>query len=158
MTDRSTLESIVQEMYRARDFNDVDALMNWMDPACRFRIVGTDRLGPITQRVEDPVSLRATLTALMENWDLSGLVNTGLCIDGDTAFVHRVGQVRFIPTNTSFDTELVDKFTFRDGRVVELTEFADTLSVAETVGVVAREVARELPLRVSPADAENIHA
>lgn len=146
MTDRTTLDSTIQEIYRARDADDIDALMNWIDPACSFRIVGTGRLGPMTRRVDDPVSLRATLMALMENWDLSGVGNTGVCIEGDTVYVHRTGTVLFIPTDTRFDTEFVDKFTFRDGRVVELTEFVDTLLVAETAGLVA------------PAVVENIHA
>ncbi len=134
MTDRGTLESTIGEIYRARDADDIDALMNWIDPACSFRIVGTGRLGP-TQKVDDSASVRATLMALMENWNLPGVGNTGLCIEGDTVFVHRAGTVRFIPTDTRFDTEFVDKFTFRNGRVVELTEFVDTLSVAEATGL-----------------------
>lgn len=146
MTDRSTLESTIREIYRARDAGDIDALMKWIHPACSFRVVGTGRLGPMTQKVDDPISLRATLMALMESWDLSAVQDSGLHIDGDTAFVHRAGQVRFIPTETRFETEIVDKFMFRDGRVVELTEFVDTLLVAETAGLVA------------PAVADDIHA
>jgi ketosteroid isomerase-like protein len=159
MTDRGTLESTIGEIYRARDADDIDALMNWVDPACSFRIVGTGRLGPTTQKVDDCASLRATLMALMENWDLTGVGNTGLCIEGDTVFVHRAGTVRFIPTDTRFDTEFVDKFTFRNGRVVELTEFVDTLSVAEAAGLVAPESAQGAQaVDLAPAYAEGIHA
>ena len=158
MTDRSTLESAIQEIYRARDANDIDALMEWIDPGCSFRIAGTGRLGPMTQPVDDPVSLRTTLMALMESWDLADVGNAGLHIDGDTAFVHRAGQVRFIPTDTRFDTEFVDKFTFRDGHVVELIEFVDTLAVAETVGIITPMLDQELAASVAPVYAQNIPA
>ncbi len=53
MTDRSELESIVQTIYKARQDNDIDALMAFFDPACSFRIVGSDRLGSMTQTVDD---------------------------------------------------------------------------------------------------------
>lgn len=36
--------------------------------------------------------------------------------------------MRFIPTDTRFETELLDMVTVRGGKVVEVVEFADTQS------------------------------
>ncbi|MET4687062.1 ketosteroid isomerase-like protein [Sinorhizobium fredii] len=32
----------------------------------------------------------------------------------------------------------MDKFTFKEGRVIDFAEFVDTLEVAETVGLLSR--------------------
>jgi ketosteroid isomerase-like protein len=136
MTDRSELESTVQAIYKARRDNDIDALMVFFDPACSFRIVGSDRLGSMTQTVDDSESLRNVMTSFMNNWDFSKLNTTSLHVDGDTVFAHRSGQVRFIPSDVWNNTEFIDKFTFKDGLVVDLAEFIDTLQVAETMGLV----------------------
>ncbi len=137
MTDRSELESAVRMIYGARNENDIDTIMAWFDPACRFRIVGSAWLGPMTQPVNGTDSIRSSIQALLDNWDLSGVSIVSLHVDGDTVCVHRAGQVRFIPSDTSKDMELMDKFTFKDGRVVDFAEFVDTLEVAETVGLLS---------------------
>ncbi|WP_018240191.1 nuclear transport factor 2 family protein [Ensifer sp. BR816] len=138
MADRSELERAVQTIYGARNENDLDTIMAWFDPACRFRIVGSTWLGLMTQPVNGTDSIRSSIQALLENWDLSGVSTVSLHVDGDTVCVHRAGPVRFIPSNTSKEMELMDKFTFKDGRVVDFAEFVDTLEVAETVGLLSR--------------------
>jgi ketosteroid isomerase-like protein len=40
--------------------------------------------------------------------------------------VHSRLVVRYHPTETTFSTDALDLFTFEDGKIVELVEFADT--------------------------------
>ncbi|MDE1992543.1 MAG: nuclear transport factor 2 family protein [Rhizobiaceae bacterium] len=136
MVERSDIERAVQAIYQARDGNDLDGLMALTHPDCGFRIVGSDRLGQMTQRAAGPESLRGTLGALMGIWDFSGLRTISVHIDGNTAFVHRSGPVRFVPADRTIETEIVDKLTFRDGALVEIEEFIDTLQAAEIAGLV----------------------
>jgi ketosteroid isomerase-like protein len=135
MTDRSELESAIHAFYRLRNENDIDGIMAWLDPHCSFRIVGNDRLGSLTQRVNDRETLRLAIEAILENWDLSEMGIVDLHVDRDTIFAHRAGRIRFIPTNTVINTELLDKITFRDGLIIDFVEFVDTLLVADTTGL-----------------------
>ncbi|HEV7305821.1 nuclear transport factor 2 family protein [Ensifer sp.] len=134
MTDRAVLEEVVRGVYAARNANDVDGILRHLEPDCRFRIVG-NRLGPITIAVDTPNAVRGMLEDLIANWDITGMDTVGLHVDGDTVIVHRAGTIRFIPSDRRESTEIIDKFTFRDRRITDVTEFVDTLFVAETVGL-----------------------
>ncbi|MGE6785988.1 nuclear transport factor 2 family protein [Ensifer adhaerens] len=135
MTERNVLETRVRALYLARNGNDLDTMMAQLDPDFSFRIVGTGRLGAMALAVNTPETVRGSFAALVENWDLSEMEMIGCFADGDTIVVHRAGFVRYIPTQARKRTEIIDKFTFRDGRIVDLTEFVDTLFVAETMGL-----------------------
>lgn len=135
MTERSVLETRIRALYLARNVNDLDTMMAQLDPDFSFRIVGNGRLGTMALGVNTPETVRSSFQALVENWDLSEMEMVGAYADGDTIVVHRAGVVCFIPSQTRQRTEIIDKFTFRDGWIVDLTEFVDTLFVAETIGL-----------------------
>lgn len=135
MTERSVLETRVRALYVARNANDIDTMMAQLDPDFSFRIVGSGRLGPLTIAVNTPETVRSSFLSLVNDWDLSEMEMVGAYVDGDTIVVHRAGVVRFIPSQMRERTEIIDKFTFRNGRIFDLTEFVDTLFVAETVGL-----------------------
>ena len=136
MMDRSELERTVRAFYRARNDNDLDAVMSLVDPDASFRIVGNYRLGPLAHMIEGASEIRARFADLMANWDLSDMDIESMQVDGHTAVVHRTGPLRFIPDDRFFDTEMMDKLTFRNGRLIEFTEFVDTLLAAEIIGFV----------------------
>ncbi|MGO4621236.1 nuclear transport factor 2 family protein [Ensifer sp. 2YAB10] len=137
MTERSILETRVRALYSARDVNDLDTMMAQLDPEFSFRIVGNGRLGTMALAVNTPETVRSSFEALVQNWDLSEMEMVGAYVDGDTIVVHRAGVVCFVPSQTLERTEIIDKFTFRNGRIVDLTEFVDTLFVAETIGLLS---------------------
>ncbi|PTM93379.1 nuclear transport factor 2 family protein [Mycoplana dimorpha] len=136
MTDRSELERTAQALYQARNDNDVDAMMSFVDPDASFHIAGNYRLGPLTHVVDGAAEIRARFSDLVEAWDLSGMDYDSMYVDGDTVLVHRTGSVRYIADDSRFPTEILDKLTFRDGRIVAFTEFVDTLMAAEAIGFV----------------------
>jgi ketosteroid isomerase-like protein len=134
MDEKSNIAQTVRKIYAARRENDVDALMVFTDPDCSFRIVGNEGLGDMTKKAIGSAAVRQTLQALVGVWDFAKIETTSLHVDGDTAFAHRSGQVRFNPTGNLYDTEFVDKLTFRNGRLIELVEFIDTLQAAKIIG------------------------
>lgn len=136
MTDRETLEGIVNKLYEARAVNDVDGLMSWAGPGFSFCLVGSGKLAPMAQRVCEPAAVDTAIRTLVDHWDMSRVQTTRLYVDGDTVFAHRAGVLRFNPTGKEIETEYIDRFTFKDGKIVDITEFVDTLLVAETVGLV----------------------
>ena len=136
MGNGSTLQDTMHAFYKVRNASDVDGIFGYLDPTCSFRIAGTDKLGTFTQRFDEPVGLRAAVTALVGDWDLSGLSTVSSHADGDTVFVHRKGDVRFIPTGAVIDTEVLDKVRFDSGKIVEYVQFIDTYLVAQTAGLI----------------------
>ena len=136
MSNRETLLKAVEDFYESRARAHIEDHLNHIHPECYYRIVGTDRLGPFTQAAATPESIRAAAQATFDAWDMSGLRIVTFNTDGDTAFIHRSGRVRFIPDDSkSLDTELMDKITFKDGKVVEYLQFVDTYAVAKVIGL-----------------------
>jgi ketosteroid isomerase-like protein len=137
MSDRSALEAAAANFYEKRGRADLEEALKLYHPDCSFRLVGTDQLGAFTQPVQTLEALRGTAKHLFETWDLSGLHSVSVNVDGDTVFVHRAGPVRHTPSDTSFDTEMMDVFTFKDGLILDYKQFVDTYKVAEVTGIIA---------------------
>ncbi|CAN7215535.1 nuclear transport factor 2 family protein [Rhizobium sp. LjRoot30] len=135
MASKEELIHAVQELYNARRAKDLDGLMSFTDPACSYRIVGGERLGAEATKVDDPEILRQHHEVLMNTWDFCNLQISSIHVDGDTVFVHHAGQVSFVPSGACFAAEFMDKITFRDGRVIDVVQFIDTLQAAKVMGI-----------------------
>jgi ketosteroid isomerase-like protein len=137
MADSTDLHALTEEFYAARNTGDAaQAILDRFAPDGSFQILGPDRLGPFTQRFEGLDALRLAATELVRTWDLSGMVNVSIYTHGDTTLTHRKGKVRYLPTNREFETEFMDKMTFRNGKIVEYVQFIDTLGIAEAAGMI----------------------
>lgn len=140
MTDRQAILAAVENHYAMRNTEDPAKVLATIHPDCCHRIVGTDRLAPFTQvNRGDEETLRKAVDSLVRDWDLSGLQNLNIYIDEqqNTAVIQRKGTVLHKASGIKFDTELVDKLTFRDGRIVEYDQFVDTYHVAKEMGMIA---------------------
>jgi ketosteroid isomerase-like protein len=137
MTDRQAILAAVQNHYAMRNTEDPAKVLATIHPECCHRIVGTDRLAPFTQVNRGEDALRKAVDSLVGAWDLSGLENLNIYIDEqqNTALIHRKGRVRHKDTGITFDTELIDKLAFKDGRIVEYDQFVDTYHVAKEMGM-----------------------
>jgi ketosteroid isomerase-like protein len=135
MTDRETLEGVVNTLYAARAVNDIGAMMALAGPDFSFRMVGSGRLTPMTQQVSEPAAVDTAVQTLVAHWDMSKVKTTSLHVDGNTVFAHRAGVIRYTPNGKEVETEFLDRFTFKDGKIVDMTQFVDTLMIADTVGL-----------------------
>lgn len=136
MSDRQAMEAVVAKLYDDRNGDNIEGIFTALHPECEFRIAGTDRLGQFTRAADTPEAIRGTVQALKKDWDLSGMSMISLHIDGNTALAHRAGTIRHIPTGESFDTEFLDKISFKDGKVVKFIEFIDTYQIAGAAGLI----------------------
>ena len=139
MTDRQAILAAVENHYAMRNTEDPAKVLATIHPDCRHRIVGNDRLAPFTQINQGEDALRKAVDSLVGEWDLSGLRNLNIYIDEqqNTARVQRKGTVLHKEKGIKFDTEMIDKLTFRDGRIVEYDQFVDTYHVAKEMGMIA---------------------
>lgn len=134
MAARSILKNAVADFYKARGGLDLEKSMSFFDDNCCFRIVGTNKLLPFTQTTQTLTQLTAVARGLFDNWDLKGLKTVNAYFDGDVVLVHRLGKVLHRPSKKKFETEMMDKFTFKDGKIIEYLQFVDTYGIADAAG------------------------
>lgn len=128
MTSGADLKDIVKQIYQARGEGDLDRLMSFFGDNCVFRVAGNRHLAQLTDPVVGSAALREAMRHFIDTWEMKDLKFVDVHIDGDVALVHREGHMRHI--STDFDTEIMDKITFDNGKVIEVVEFLDTLQVA----------------------------
>ena len=137
MTDRQAILAAVENHYAMRNTEDPAEVLATIHPDCCHRIVGNDRLAPFTQVNRGADNLHEAVHRLVGDWDLSGLQNVNIYIDEqqNAALIHRKGSVLHKATGIKFDTEMIDKLAFKDGRIVEYDQFVDTYHVAKEMGM-----------------------
>lgn len=137
MTSRQAILAAVENHYAMRNTEDPAKVLATIHPECCHRIVGNDRLAPFTQVNRGEDALHSAVHDLVGQWDLSGLKNLNIYIDEqqNTALVQRKGMVLHKVSGIKFDTEMIDKLTFKDGRIVEYDQFVDTYQVAKEMGL-----------------------
>lgn len=133
LTDRGALERVIAEFYDARGIRDLEKSMSFFADKCHFRIVGTDRLLPFTQPTGSRAELTEMARELFDHWDLKDLQTVKVYVDGNVALIHRAGNVKH-RSGTSFHTEMMDKLTFENGKIVEYLQFLDTYQIAGVAG------------------------
>jgi len=133
MTSGADLKEIVRQIFEARAEGDLDQLMSFIGDNCVFRIAGSRDLTPLTDPVVGHAALRATMRQFIDTWEMKALEFVDICVEGNVALVHRKGQMRH--GTTHFNTEVMDKMTFDNGKLVECVEFIDTLQTASLLNI-----------------------
>jgi ketosteroid isomerase-like protein len=131
MTDRKTIEAVIDRCYGARQKGDIETLMAAFDADAVFELAGSKELTPVTEAARGHQNIRAAMTGLIAAFDFIDREIISLVIDGERAAVHSRVKIRFVPRDRTFTTDLLDSFLFRDGKIVELMEFADTALIRD---------------------------
>jgi ketosteroid isomerase-like protein len=54
-----------------------------------------------------------------------------MVIDGERAAVHSHVKIKYVPRDRTITTDLLDLFHFKNGKIIELVEFADTALIKD---------------------------
>ena len=131
VTDRETVKTLIERAYESRRMGDIEAIMAFFHPESTFTLAGSNQHSAAAGRAQGHGALRTTLAGLIETFEFIERDIISLVIDGEKAAVHCRVKLRFIPKDRTVTTDLLDLWTFRDGKVVELIEFIDTALVNE---------------------------
>jgi ketosteroid isomerase-like protein len=131
MTDRGTIEALIDRCYAARQKGDIEALMAAFDPDAVFELAGSKELVPAAEAARGHQNIRAAMTGLIAVFDFMDRDIISMVIDGERAAVHSRAKIKFVPQDRTFTTDLLDSFHFKDGKIVELLEFADTALIRD---------------------------
>jgi ketosteroid isomerase-like protein len=126
MASREAMIDTIYRAYDARGKGDIEGLMAAFHPNAVFELKGEKELVEIAGAVQGHANLRAAMTGFIEAFEFLHRDIVSAMVEGDRAAVHSRLTIRFIPKDTVFKSELLDAFKFKDGKIVELVEFADT--------------------------------
>jgi ketosteroid isomerase-like protein len=136
MTDRKTIEALIEKSYNARKTGNVEDLMSAFHPEAVFELVGSKATLAVAGASRGHQDVQTTLTGFVEAFEFIHRDIISITIDGDRAAVHSRIKVRFIAGNKTVTTDILDSFRFKDGKIIELVEFADTALIKDMMSVV----------------------
>ena len=94
-----------------------------------FRLVGDKKALEVAGSVQGHGGLREALGGFIATFEFVERQILNELVEGDRAAVRLI--VRYNPTNTTRTTECLDLLKFQDGKIIELTEFADTAQIRD---------------------------
>ena len=126
MTDREAILALIEQAYEARKTGNIEGIMSHFHLDGKFELVGSKSHTAAAGSAQGHQEIRATLTGLISAFEFVERDIVSIVIDGERAAVHSRVKLRFIPKDKAVTTDLLDVWKFENGKIVELTEFADT--------------------------------
>jgi ketosteroid isomerase-like protein len=126
MTDRKTIEDVIDRCYAARQQGDIETLMAAFDKDGAFGLAGSKKMVAAVGTARGDQAIRANMTGLIAAFDFIHRDIICIVIDDERAAVHSRVKIKYVPRDATFTTDLLDLFQFKDGKIAELVEFADT--------------------------------
>ena len=126
MAGREAIQALIHEAYEARRKGDLDGVVTAFHDGGRFELSAEPKTFALAGAIEGHSNLRQAMTQFIANFQFVQRDILSLIVEGDHACVRSRVKVRFVPKSETFETEIVDLFRFKDGKIDELVEFADT--------------------------------
>ncbi len=131
MGNREVVLEQIRRAYAARDRGALDDLMAEFDPEAVFTLAGDEGCEGVAGSACGVPQVRERMAQLIDTFQFRERRVLTELVDGDRAAVHSRVTVRCAPKNVEQETEILDLFRLRDGKVIELIEFADTAVAAK---------------------------
>jgi ketosteroid isomerase-like protein len=134
MNDRAEIERLIMEAYAARKRGDVSAMGRIFAPDVHFQLAGSGNASAVAMQVAGMESFQTAVTGMIKTFDWLDQKILSMVIEGQKAAVHWRGRLRSTVTGDTVETELMDLFEIRDGRISSLIEFCDTALAGRMMG------------------------
>ena len=127
--DRNSMRALVEKAYAERDGGNVKGVVNAFHGDGVFHLIGDSKAFALAGAIEGHSNLEQAMTQFTRDFTFSGRKILSFVADGDSAAVH--SRLKVTHKNGTFDTDILDLFTFKDGKISELIEFADTAKIKQ---------------------------
>lgn len=127
--DRDLIEQRIETLLKLREAGDIAAMAAYAAPEIVYR-TSPGRPYPFHSRRDgkaECVELGIAINVAYEN--LGSTINH-LLIDGDRVALHRTAKVRNRGAGRVIEIDIWNFFKFRDGLIVEFSEYPDTATLA----------------------------
>jgi len=133
MGNREVILDVMRQAYEARGKGDLEGLMTAFHPDAVFTLVGDSRALEVAGSVHGHGSVREALRGFIATFDFLERQILSEVVEGDRAAVHSRLVVRYGPTEEIRTADVLDLLTFKDGKIIELVEFADTAQIRDMI-------------------------
>jgi ketosteroid isomerase-like protein len=131
VSDRESILEVIRRAYDARGKGDLDALMAAFHQDAVFTLIGDKKALEVTGSVHGHDAVREALRDFIATFDFVDRQILSEVVEGDRAAVHSCIVVRYGPTRQTWSADVLDLLTFKDGKIIELIEFADTAQIRD---------------------------
>jgi ketosteroid isomerase-like protein len=135
--DRDQAIGLIEAYYASRLANDVERCVAHFTDDARLRVAGSRDASPIAGSSSGAFALRRQAIELIGAWEWLAMRIESIMVEGDRVAVQFQLTTKFRPTGDLVNSELLDLFTLRKGKVASLVEFVDTALVALLVAKTA---------------------
>ena len=137
MTERSEIKDLIEKAYAARVEGDLDTLMTYFHPDCRFQLMGAAEREAICRPLEGCVAVRGQMSEFIGAFTFANFETLDVVVEGDRAAYHWRADITFVPTGRTETFQTLDLLSFEGGKVRSLAQFTDTAGVARITAVAA---------------------
>ena len=128
--DRDKTVALIEAYYASRLANDVERCVAHFTDDARLRVAGSRDASTIAGSSSGAFALRRQAIELIGAWEWIAMRIESITIEDDRVAVQFQLTTKFRPTGDLVQSELLDLFTLRDGKVASLVQFVDTALVA----------------------------
>jgi ketosteroid isomerase-like protein len=132
--DRDLLVQRTRSYFEWRAVFDIDSMTGMMAPDAVFRVLGSPTIIPFAGRFVGLAAIREAYRIKNTEYGLRHQDIRNLIVDGDTVAISRTAHLRHRGTCVARHVDFFDWLRFRDGLIVELTTFGDTMAIADLLG------------------------
>lgn len=122
MTDRLTIQALLDGLYAARVAGQLEPLCGYFAPGALFKIAGTSDGKPIAIEARGENAIHSWLAIMLKTFRLTEHEILSMLIDGTHAAVHWRARIHSKVTGVTVLTELVDLLEIANGFVVSYSE------------------------------------
>jgi len=133
MGNREAIVEVIRRAYKARGKGDPDALMATFHPDAVFTLIGDKKALEVTGSFHGHDGVREALRKFIAIFDFVDRQILSEVVEGDRAAVHSCLVVRYGPTKETWTADCLDLLTIKDGKIIELIEFADTAQIRDVI-------------------------
>lgn len=148
--DRAQIAAFIEKAYAARKAGDVEALVGMFRPDGVFRVAGAEETFPVSVSARGEKEIRERVHALVQNFRFMEIEPLDLIVEGDKAARRWRAKIKHVSSDTIYEMEAGDIWTFKDGKVASLIQFVDTAQVANLVTGAETGLFREPSSRTAP--------
>jgi ketosteroid isomerase-like protein len=129
--DRELIEKRVRALLEMRTAGDLRAMLDLAAEDIVYNVRGNWAAFPYTRPVHGKKLVADTLAMIAVQFENLGSVVHDFVIDGDRVALRRTAKIRHRGTGKVGEVDIADFVRFRDGLVVEFTEVADSMALAQ---------------------------
>ena len=133
MGNREVILDVVKQAYEARGRGDLEGLMAAFHSDAVFTLVGDNKAFDLAGSIHGHDRMREALGGFIANFHFVEREILSEMVEGDRAAVHSRLVVRYGPTKETRTTDVLDVLTFKDAKIIELIEFADTAQIRDMI-------------------------